>query len=191
MKLVRKFEKTDIKHKKALLYLQFLKICEDHNVIPKFLRFKVASATLRTSLTYNRCQKKFLREGIYNKKLLVCQLDRDSKLRYKNVKSALNILDFHHVLNISLIANEKESERIKFRNLSKLKNLIPNFSWDMVATSSPDPEQVIFSFSLHELTSSEKQLLLKGLRFAIPPRQIDYSSYLAEYELLYRSTIDR
>ena len=61
----------------------------------------------------------------------------------------------------------------------------------MVATSSPDPEQVIFSFSPHELTSSEKQLLLKGLRFAIPPRQIDYSSYLAEYELLYRSTIDR
>ena len=107
------------------------------------------------------------------------------------MKSALNILDFHHVLNISLIANEKESERIKFRNLSKLKNFIPNFSWDMVATSSPDPEQVIFSFSPHELTSSEKQLLSKGLRFAIPPRQIDYSSYLAEYELLYRSTIDR
>ena len=33
LKLVRKFEKTDIKHKKALLDLQFLKTCEDHNVI--------------------------------------------------------------------------------------------------------------------------------------------------------------
>ena len=52
LKLVRKFEKTDIKHKKALLDLQFLKICEDHNVIPKFLRFKVANATLRTSLSF-------------------------------------------------------------------------------------------------------------------------------------------
>ena len=86
LKLVRKFEKTDIKHKKALLDLQFLNICEDHNVIREFLRFKVANATIRTSLTYKRCQKKLLREEIYNKKLLVSQLDRDSKLLYKNVK---------------------------------------------------------------------------------------------------------
>ena len=101
LKLVRKFKKTDIKHKKTLLDLHLLKLCKDQNVIPKFLRFKVANATLRTSLTYKRCQKKSLREEIYNKKLLVSQLDRDSKLLYKNVKSALNIIDFHHVLNIS------------------------------------------------------------------------------------------
>ena len=45
----------------------------------------------------------------------------------------------------------------------------------MVATSSHDPEKVIFNFYSHELTSSEKHLLSKGLRFAIPPMQIDYS----------------
>ena len=33
LKLVRKFEKTDIKDKKAFLDLQFPKICQDHNVI--------------------------------------------------------------------------------------------------------------------------------------------------------------
>ena len=43
--------------------------------------------------------------------------------------SNLNLTDFHHVLNISLISNEKELEQIKFRNLSKLKNFIPNFPW--------------------------------------------------------------
>ena len=37
----------------------------------------------------------------------------------------------------------------------------------MVATSSHDPENIIFNFSSHELTSSEKHLLSKGLRFAI------------------------
>ena len=174
MKLVRKFEKTDIKHKKAFLDLQFVNICEDHNVIPKFLRFKVANATLRTSLTYKRCQKKLLREEICSKNLLVSQLDKDSKLLYKNVKSALNIIDFHHVLNISLMSDEKELERIKFIDLSKLANLITNFNWDMVVTSSHDPEKAIFKFSSHNLTSSEKRLLSKGIRFAIPPRQMDY-----------------
>ena len=33
LKLGRMFEKTDIKDKKAFLDLQFLKICQDHNVI--------------------------------------------------------------------------------------------------------------------------------------------------------------
>ena len=58
----------------------------------------------------------------------------------------------------------------------------------MVPTSSHDPEKVIFNFSSYKLTSSEKDLLSKRLRFAISPRQIDYSSYLAEYKLIYRST---
>ena len=39
-------------------------ICEVHNVIPNFLRFKVANATLCTSLTYKQCQKKLLPEEI-------------------------------------------------------------------------------------------------------------------------------
>ena len=55
--------------------------------------------------------------------------------------------------------NEKELERIKIRQLPKLKTLIPNFSWDIIATSSHDSEEVIFNFSSHELTSSEKHLL--------------------------------
>ena len=74
--LVGKFEKTGIKHKKAVLDLQFLKICEDHNAIPKFLCFKVADSNLRSSSTYRRCQSKFLREEIYNKRLVACKLDK-------------------------------------------------------------------------------------------------------------------
>ena len=42
----------------------------------------------------------------------------------------------------------------------------------------------------YELTSSEKNLLSKGLRLTIQPRQMDYSSSLAEYGILYRSTTD-
>ena len=67
---------------------------------------------------------------------------------------------------------------------------IPNFSCDMVATSSHDPKKVIPNFSSHEQTSGYKHLLSQGLRFAIQPRQMDYSSYLGEYELIYRSTTD-
>ena len=87
------------------------------------------------------------------------------------------------------MSNRKVLKRIEFRYLSNLKNLLPNCSRDMVATSSHNPE-FIFNLSSHELTSSRKYFLSKGLRFAIPPRQIDYSSYLAEFQLPYRSTTD-
>ena len=140
LKLVRKFEKTDIKHKKGPLDLQFLKICEDHNVILKFLHFKVVYSNLRFSSTYRQCQRKLLWEVIYNKRLVVSKLDKESKSLYNNVKSNLNFIDFHHVLKISRISNEKELEQIKFRHLSKLKNLIPNVTRDLVATSFHDPE---------------------------------------------------
>ena len=121
---------------------------------------------MRSSSTCRGCQRKLEREEIYRIKLVVSKLDKESKLLCNNVKSNLSFIDFHHILNISLISNEKELEQIKFRHLSKLKNLIPNFTWDLVATSSHDPG-VIFNFSSYELSSSDKDRLSKGLRFAI------------------------
>ena len=40
------------------------------------------------------------------------------------------------------------------------------------------------------MSSSDKDLLFKGLPFAVPPKQIDYSNFMTEFELLYRSTLD-
>ena len=97
-KLVRKFAKIDIKNKQALLDLQFLKFCEDHNVIPKLL------ILLYVSLTYKRCQKKLLREETCNKKLLVSQLDRDSKLLCKKCEIDLKhnrfLSCFKHITHV-------------------------------------------------------------------------------------------
>ena len=69
--------------------------------------------------------------------------------------------------------------------MSKLKNLIPNFTWDLVAKSSHDSEKVIYNFPSYKLSPSDKDLLSKGLGFAIPPKQIDYSNFMTELELLY------
>ena len=106
------------------------------------------------------------------------------------MKFLLNIIDFHHVLNISLMSHEKVLERIKFRHLSKVKNLIPSCSWDMVGTTSHNPKVIWIILPSYELTSNGKHLLSKGLRFAIRPRQINYTSYLAWFQLPYRSTTD-
>ena len=135
-------------------------------------------------------KKRILREEIYNKKLVVIKLDRESKLLYNDVKFNLYLIDFNHVLNDSLITNEKELEQTKFRYLSKLKKLISKCTQDLVVNSSHDPEKFIFNFSSCKLSPSDGDLLSKGLCFAIPPKHTDYSNFITELELLYRSTLD-
>ena len=81
----------------------------------------------------------------------------------------------------------KELDKNKFRHLLKLKNLIPNFVWDLVATSSHDPENFTFNFCL---ANCHLDLLSKGLHLAVPPKQADYPNFMTEFQLLYRSTLD-
>ena len=45
---------------------------------------------------------------------------------------------------------------------------------------------MIFNYSSHVLTESEKRLLSKGLNFTIPPDKLEYSDFLLPFELLYR-----
>ena len=75
--------------------------CPSRLSIAEVLRKRYGDQTLKL---VRKIEKK---EEIYNKKLVVRKLDRESKLLYNNVKSNLNLIDFHHVLNISLISNEK------------------------------------------------------------------------------------
>ena len=42
------------------------------------------------------------------------------------------------------------------------------------------------SFSSHVFNTTQKSLLSKGLSFAIPPKNINYSDYMIPFELLYR-----
>ena len=52
VKNVIKFEKYDFKYKKAILDLDFLMIFKEKNIIPKFLRFKVAKRQLQLVFKY-------------------------------------------------------------------------------------------------------------------------------------------
>ena len=40
-----------------------------------------------------------------------------------------------------------------------------------------DPEKVIFNYSNISLSHTENSLLVKGLRFSIPPKKLNYADY--------------
>ena len=93
----------------------------------------------------------------------------------------LNCIDFAHISSIFLSSNDnllRTHDSIQQKKFNKL--LIEN-------KPKQDPEKVIFKFFKLSLSDAEKSLLVKGLSFALPPKQLSYSDYLINFELFYRS----
>ena len=68
VKLVRKFEKVEFKHRKAALDLNFSQTCRTFNVIPNFLQFRVANKSLQKSQAHQKCPNHLLLAEINNKR---------------------------------------------------------------------------------------------------------------------------
>ena len=56
----------------------------------------------------------------------------------------------------------------------------------MQSATRHDPDKVIFNYSTYDLSDGEKNVLAKGLNFAIPPKKLNYADYFTPFELLFR-----
>ena len=119
VKLVRRFEKLNFKHRKATLDLQFLKTCQEFKVTPKFLQFRVANDSLGQSQTYQTCKKRLLLEEIRIKKKNLKTLVRELSAVKKELLRSISFLDFNHVLNLIVSSNEKSI--LKCRHVQQKK----------------------------------------------------------------------
>ena len=84
-----------------------------------------------------------------------------------------------------LVLNDKNISKICKNHGKKLHHLYLNNSYHESVTSH-DPDKVIFNFSNHVLSTTEKSLLSKGLNFAIPAKNINYADFMLPFELLCR-----
>ena len=83
--MVRKLEKLDFKTRKCQLDVEFLQLCVDNNLVPKFLNFKVTNGMLRASKTYRDCQRKLLKQELSNRRTQ----HRTKSKEFKNIKDKL------------------------------------------------------------------------------------------------------
>ena len=78
----------------------------------------------------------------------------------------------NHVFNLIVSSNEKSILKYMHVQQKKFRNLKPRYKPE-TSLDSYDPEKGISNFSSHILSDSEKSMLCKGLRFALPPEEID------------------
>ena len=181
VKRIRKLEKLDYRLRKAELDLEFLCKCNDNNVIPKFLNFRVANNHLKFSTTYKQCQSNLLREEIRQKKSTVRILQKEFTSLKSSLQNELNLIDFAHVSTLFFGINDRILESKSLVQQKKFYKLVHENKMEN------DPGKVILNISKYELSDAEKKLLEKGLNYCLAPIQLNYADYLVRFELFYRN----
>ena len=179
---IRKLEKLDFKTRKCQLDIEYLQICIDNNLRPKFLNFKVANASLRGSKAYRECQLKLLRQELSNKKSQQRIKDNEQRRLKDELIRTLSLVDYTHLISIFASSNDIVLSKCQQRQKKKLYDL-GYFERDRDVN---DPDQVIHNHSSYSLSDVEKSVLAKGLNFALPPKKLAYADYVTPFELLYK-----
>ena len=141
----------------------------------------MANKDLRNSVTYIKCQQNLLQTETNNKKSRLRTLQNEFSRLRNDLQFSLNCNDFAHISAIFLSSND---------NLLKTHDSIQQKKFNKLLTEckpKQDAEKVIFNFSNVFLTEAEKSLLVKGLSFSLPPKKLNYSDYLVNFELFYTS----
>ena len=51
-----------------------------------------------------------------------------------------------------------------------------------------NPDKVVFNFSSRLITNKEKEILSKGLNFAIPPTKLNHCNFFAPFDKFFTAT---
>ncbi len=165
LKLLRKSERLDLKLHKAKLDLEFLRNCQDHGLIPRFLDFHLANYRLRHSDAYSSAQRKFLLVEIKSKRSAVRVLENQLLCVSNQLRDSISALDFLHTAskvastNRKLIQRQQQIQQRKFTRLQREQ-----------AGRTNDPDKVIHNFSSHVLTATQKKFSSKAYIFLWPLR---------------------
>ena len=117
------------------------------------------------------------------KKFKVRTFEKDFIVLKRKFRETLGIIDYTHLWCLFLNKNDR---KLKHRQDIHSKRFF-DLSFENSQTSH-DPGKVIFNYSFHGLTESEKSYFSKGLNFAIPPKTLEYADLLPPFILLYRDT---
>ena len=126
--------------------------------MPNFLNLRLANSHLKYLSTYRLCQLNLLREEIRLKK---------------------STLEVYGSCQHSFLQNHKILKPKSSVQQKKFHKLLQE------SKTESDLEKVIFKFSNYVLSDIEKKLLVKGLNFCLPPKQLKYADYLGQFEFFY------
>ena len=90
----------------------------------------------------------------------------------------LSPIDFMHVSSLFLVSNDKSIRKNDKVHGRKLQKLVPNMhEKSIIDNVSQDPDKVIYNFSNGHLRHLGKLLLIIGINFVIPLRNMGIQNF--------------
>lgn len=178
----RTYERTSIKRAKLEQDLDFLKKCQDANLFPVFLRFKLSNSRLQNSKAVAKCRRRLLANEIKAKVRELQRVEERLSCVKSDLLAAVRWIDFIHYESVVLKTVEKETEETKRRQFRKFLGLRTEAK---SMNGLLDPDSVITNLSDYVLSDVEKMALARGLDYTLPPTQLKKGGYLANFELLF------
>ena len=150
-----KLEKLDYHLQKAQIDLEFLVNCSNNSAVPKFLNFRVATKSLKSSRIYQQCQLSLTHEEIPQKKSNIRVSLKEFQFLPSILQAEISFIGFAHVrslLNDKVLRQKSIIQQKKLNNLLKDKKL------------QHDPKKVIFNYSTYNLIRSGKVSSSEGFK---------------------------
>ena len=171
LKTVRGYEKDLSRYNKVSLDIGFLQRCKLFHIFPKFLNFKLSRSEYQDTRACRRFKEELLsfelKKSIDRRKLM-----ESYKFARASLQATLSPLDFAHVCCTIESKASKHKDRISFKLDKKFNNLkMKKFGIPQLSNLSND--DIIFNYSHRVLTEAEKNVLARGLRFCLPPKEVD------------------
>ena len=161
------FENFDLKIRKSLCDIEFLNVCLENELTPKFLNFKLYRKDLRNTSQFQKFQQKLLNNELFDKTKKLKKLRSDFKICSDQLKSLVSFLDFSHLLNFIRNVNKKIK---KIKNVQNRKLFSLGLEHEITRLN---PHDLIFNYSNRILSDEEIEALSHGLKFGLSPKKID------------------
>ena len=138
------------KIRKTFCEIEFLEVCLEKNLTPKFVNFKLYRKDIRHSKQSTKFQTSLLNNELSEKKRKLKNLQNLHSSCFNQLKTLVHIFDFNHLFNFVSRGNEKKIKQIKDSQNKKLFNLELQHE-----VTRLNPQNLIFDYSDKKLTENE------------------------------------
>ena len=150
-----------------------MKECFSSRFAPKDVMMRIAKSRARHTLVM---EKALMTDDIHKEESWLRFLTREASREMLKVKQSLSKFDFiRFCMYIGQVNNKKTSDQSKVR-LDLVKRLKKR------RYGSVEHSPHVTNLSSYQLSSTESEVLAKGLNFAIPPRTLKRESVLGAFE---------
>ena len=117
-----------------------------------------------------------LKEEIKTKSSIISKQKKNLRLLETVPKRLYHCLILHILSCLFLVGNDSKLVKLKQVHYKNFHALGRDSS-----IRTHDPDKVMFNYSSHKLSNVEKNVLAKGLNFALPPVKLNYGDYLTHF----------